>query len=136
VKLLHRRLEGRPINPLCSQVSWSTCSAYQTCERSTKCGNSGEEQMRATFARLENPAPLSIGNSSRRVRHRHCSDPRCARKEPIDWSPSGTLGWGPSFSEVLELPLLAHLFRSPHPSVTAAVKPKAGGGWTLRDWCC
>ena len=27
-------------------------------------------------------------------------------KESLDWSPSGTLGWRPSFSEMLELPFL------------------------------
>ena len=38
----------------------------------------------------------------------HCGEARCTRKEPIDWSASGTFGWGPSLSEILELPLLAH----------------------------
>jgi hypothetical protein len=28
------------------------------------CGNSGEEQMRATFARLENPAPFVVATLS------------------------------------------------------------------------
>jgi hypothetical protein len=89
VKLLHRRLEGRPINPLCSQVSWQHAALTG---REIKCGNRGEEQMRAGHKIRIPPSLADCCRESSHRRVRRESRPRALRMPPIA-KPFSCWGW-------------------------------------------